>query len=75
MIAFDVNKFSTDIEKMCRTKDIEYIDAVIHWCEKNKIDIEYIAGIIKKDPVIKSKIQAEAENMNVLKRSAKLPIG
>jgi hypothetical protein len=74
MIAFDVNKFSTDIEKMCRTKDIEYIDAVIHWCEKNKIDIEYIAGIIKKDPVIKSKIQAEAENMNVLKRSAKLPI-
>ena len=74
MNIFDSNKFSTEIETMCRTKNIEYIDAVVHWCEKNKIDIEYIAGIIKKDPVIKSKIQAEAENMNVLKRSAKLPI-
>lgn len=74
MIVFDANKFTTDIEKMCRTKNIEYIDAVVHWCEKNKIDIEYIAGIIKKDPVIKSKIQAEAENLNVLKRGAKLPI-
>ena len=74
MILFDLNKFTTDIENMCRTKDIEYIDAVVHWCDKNKIDIEYIAGIIKKDPVIKSKIQAEAENLNVLKRGAKLPI-
>ena len=74
MILFDLNKFTNDIESMCRTKDIEYIDAVVHWCDKNKIDIEYIAGIIKKDPVIKSKIQAEAENMNVLKRGAKLPI-
>lgn len=74
MIVFDANKFTSDIEHMCRTKNIEYIDAVIHWCDKNKIDVEYIAGIIKKDPVIKSKIQAEAENMNVLKRGAKLPI-
>lgn len=74
MNIFDANKFSTEIEAMCRTKNIEYIDAVVHWCEKNKVDVEYIAGIIKKDPVIKSKIQAEAENMNVLKRGAKLPI-
>jgi hypothetical protein len=68
------NTFIEEIEKLCRTKNIEYIDAVIHWCEKNKIEVEYIAGLIKKDPVFKSKIQAEAENLNILKRGARLPV-
>jgi hypothetical protein len=68
------NTFIEEIEKLCRTKNIEYIDAVVHWCEKNKIEVEYIAGYIKKDPVFKSKIQAEAENLNILKRGARLPI-
>jgi hypothetical protein len=68
------NTFIEEIEKLCRTKNIEYIDAVVHWCEKNKIEVEYIAAYIKKDPVFKSKIQAEAENLNILKRGARLPI-
>jgi hypothetical protein len=68
------NTFIEEIEKLCRTKNIEYIDAVVHWCEKNKIEVEYIAGLIKKDPVFKSKIQAEAENLNILKRGARLPV-
>jgi hypothetical protein len=68
------NTFIEEIEKLCRTKNIEYIDAVVHWCEKNKIEVEQIAGLIKKDPVFKSKIQAEAENLNILKRGARLPV-
>ncbi len=74
MAAFDSIKFTTDIEKLCTARGIEYIDAVVDWCEKNRVDIEVVANIIKKDPVIKAKIQAEAENLNVLKRGAKLPI-
>jgi hypothetical protein len=53
---------------------MEYIDAVIHWCEKNNIEIEYAASFIKKDPVFKFKIQEEAENLNFMKRSARLPL-
>ena len=63
-----------EIEKLCSSKNIEYIDAVIHWCEKNKFEVEYIGNLIKKDPVFKSKIQAEAENLNILKRGARLPV-
>jgi len=66
--------FVNEIEHLCRSKNLEYIDAVVHWCENNKIEIEYIGALIKKDPVFKSKIQAEAENLNVLKRGARLPI-
>lgn len=68
------HNFIEDVEKLCRTKNVEYIDAVILWCEKNKIEVEYAAGYIKKDPVFRSKIQAEAENLNILKRGAKLPL-
>jgi hypothetical protein len=62
------------IEYLRFSKDIDYIDAVVLWCETNKIEIEFIANLIKKDPVMKSKLQNEAENLNILKRSARLPI-
>ena len=68
------NNFVEQIEVLCRSKNMEYVDAVVHWCEVNKLEVEYAASIIKKDPVIKAKIQVEAENMNILKRGARLPI-
>jgi len=68
------NNFIEDIELLCRTKNMEYVDAVVYWCEVNKLEVEYAASIIKKDPVIKAKIQVEAENRNILKRGARLPI-
>lgn len=68
------SSFVEEIEKLCRDKNIEYIDAVVFWCEKNKLEIETAAYWIKKDPVMRSKIQLEAENLNVLKRGARLPI-
>jgi hypothetical protein len=66
--------FIEEIEKLCTLKNIEYIDAVILWCEKNNLEVEIAAGWIKKDPAMKMKIKAEAENLNVLKRGARLPI-
>jgi len=69
---FDSNTFNSEIEKI-HNNDVDYIDAITTWCEKNNLDIEVIANIIKKDPVIKSKLQADAENLNYLKGGAKLP--
>jgi hypothetical protein len=69
-----INNFVEEIEKLCRTKNIDYIDAVVIWCEKNNLEVESAAYWIKKDPAMKAKIQAEAENLNVLKRGARLPL-
>lgn len=71
---FKNSGFVEEIEKLCIDKNIEYIDAVVFWCEKNNLEVETAAYWIKKDPVMKSKIQLEAENLNVLKRGARLPI-
>ena len=74
MLNLTNSNFIEEIEYICRTKNIEYIDAIVDWCDKNKQEVEFAAAIIKKDPVFKSKLQAEAENINVLKRGARLPI-
>jgi len=66
--------FVEEVEKLCKDKNIEYIDAIVMWCQKNNLEIETAAYWIKKDPVMKSKIQVEAENLNILKRGARLPI-
>jgi hypothetical protein len=63
-----------EIEHLCISKNIEYIEAVVIWCENNNFEIEFAADLIKKNPLIKSKIQIEAENLNFLKRPARLPI-
>lgn len=68
------NNFVEEIEILCRDQNIEYIDAVVLWCEKNNLDVEIAAYWIKKDPCMKMKIQAEAENLNILKKGARLPI-
>ena len=65
------NKFAKQIEEIVRYKNLSYIDAVLHFCEENKIDEEdvkkYVAGPIK------SKIEAEAMKLNFLPRGNELP--
>lgn len=70
----DKNRFVTEIENLCKEKNIEYIDAVVMWCEKNNLEVETAAYWIRKDSTMKSKIQAEAEELNILKRGATLPV-
>ena len=74
MISLNNFAFVDEIEKLCTTKNIEYIDAIIMWCEKNNLEVEVAAAWIKKDATLKSKVQSEAENLNVLKRGARLPL-
>ena len=74
MILKHTATFASDIESICKEKKLDYIDAVVLWCESKQLDVEYAAALIKKEAVIKSKIQVEAENMNIIKRSAVLPL-
>lgn len=68
-------EFIMEIETIVREKNIEYIEAIVLYCEKNNLEVETVATIIKQNQVIKSKVQLEAENLNMVKRgSARLPI-
>jgi hypothetical protein len=67
-------EFYEAIESIVWKYDIEYIDAIIMYCEKNNLEVESIASIIKNNEVFKYKVQIEAENLNFLPKTARLNI-
>lgn len=67
-------QFMQEIDKIVSEKKIEYIDAVILYCTQNNIEIETAASLIKGSAKMKAKIQFEAENLNYLPKSGKLPL-
>ena len=72
---FCSSKFAQEIESLVHGEDkMSYIDAIIHFCEQNSIDVESVPKLISKP--LKEKIKYEAMELNFLKRSsrAKLPI-
>ena len=68
-------KFAENIESLVlENKDMNYIDAIVFFCDKNNIDVESVPKLISKP--LKDKIKYEAQELNFLKRSsrAKLPL-
>ena len=72
---FCPTRFAQEIEKLVQTNiDMNYIDAIVYFCEQNNIDVESVPKLISKP--LKEKIRYEATELNFLKRSsrAKLPL-
>jgi len=72
----NTSKFSMDIENLVRDSSgsLNYIDAIVTYCEENDIEIESITKLLSKP--LKEKLKADAQRMNFIKKSsnAKLPI-
>lgn len=68
------SQFMQEIDKLVDEKKIEYIDAVLLYCKENEVEIETAASLIKGSAKMKAKIQIEAENLNYLPKSGKLPL-
>ena len=74
MILETVSTFSEEVRKIQLEKNIEYIDAVVLWCELKGIEVELAADLIQQDAAMLSHIQEEAENLHYLKKTARLPV-
>jgi len=72
---FCPSRFAQEIETLVQVnKNMNYIDAIIHFCDQNSIDLESVPKLIPKP--LKEKIKYQAQELNFLKRTsrAKLPI-
>ena len=68
-------RFAEEIETLVlENKDINYIDAIVHFCEQNSIDVESVPKLISKP--LKEKLKYEAQELNFMKKTsrAKLPL-
>lgn len=67
---FCPSRFAQEIESLVQlNQDMNYIDAIIHFCEKNNIDIESVPKLISKP--LKEKIKYEAMELNFLKKTSR----
>lgn len=67
---FCPTKFAQEIEVLVKNnKEMNYIDAIIHFCEKNNIDLESVPKLISKP--LKEKIKYDAMELNFLKRTSR----
>ena len=60
------SKFALEIEKIVATENINYIDAIVHYCETNEVEIESITKIISKP--LKEKLKWDATRLNFMKK-------
>lgn len=67
-------RICTDIENLVSSMNINYMDALIYYADDKDLEIEYVAGLVGKNQAIRSKIEIEAENLNFLRKKARLPI-
>jgi uncharacterized membrane-anchored protein YitT (DUF2179 family) len=67
IITLSPEKIHHDIADML-ANGTTYIEALVEYSKQNEIEIETIAEIVKKSPVIKEKIRSEAVKMKLVKR-------
>jgi hypothetical protein len=67
---FCPSRFAQEIESLVQHHEgMNYIDAIIHFCEKNSIDVESVPKLISKP--LKEKIKYEAMELNFLKKTSR----
>lgn len=70
----NVKDFINNIKHISETKRIDYLDAVMLYCEETGLEIETAAAFIRSNPKIKAQIRSAAEDQNYFPKSAQLPI-
>ena len=67
-VEFDIDEFNTEIDRMMEINGGDYIEAICEFCSQKDIEIEFIAGIIKKNPVHKEKLLISGLAKRLLKQ-------
>jgi len=63
--------FSLSIEKLVMKTRMNYIDAILYYCDETNIEPETAASLLTSS--MKYKISLEAEDLNLLPKVTRLP--
>lgn len=68
------DKFAKAIEQIVLDTKMNYIDAIVSYCENNGVEIESVPKLLSKP--LKDKLKYDAMELNFLKRTSrgKLPV-
>jgi hypothetical protein len=68
----EIKEFSMLIEQMATDKKLGLMDAICHYCKETGLEVEVAATLISS--ALKARIKEEAQELNLIKKSSKLPI-
>jgi hypothetical protein len=68
----EISEFSDMIGKLSFMLGTSHMDAIVHHCESTGMEIDVVSTLIS--PALKAKIREEAEDLNLMKKSSKLPL-
>ena len=73
---FDLSKkIVHELNEIVEHTGIPYMDAIIDYSEKTGIELEVIADVVRRNEAIKSRVEIEAEQLNLLKSKVnRLPL-
>ena len=68
------SKFALEIEKIVAEENLNYIDAICHYCEVNSLEVESVTKLISKP--LKERLKWDATRLNFMKKTsrARLPL-
>ena len=62
-------KFSLEIENIVKDGSLNYIEAIVMYCEEKSIEIEGVNKLINKP--LKEKLKYEAQKLNFIKKGSR----
>ena len=68
----EIRDFSMMIKELSINKKIGLMDSICHHCKETGLEIEVAATLISS--ALKAEIREEAQELNLLKKTSKLPI-
>ena len=63
------DKFAEDIESLVLKTKMNYIDAIVEYCETNNLELDTIGKLVSRP--LKEKIRVQATELNFLKKTSK----
>lgn len=62
-------KFAQEVEKIAHDNSMNYIDAIVYYCESNEIEIESVPKLMSKP--LKEKLKYDAQKLNFMKKTSR----
>ena len=67
-----ISEFSDLINEIAVRESMTRMEAIIHHCEQTGLEVDVASTLVSS--ALKSKIREEAQELNLLKKTARLPV-
>jgi len=68
----EISEFSDMILSRSELKKLSLMDSIIDYCNETTMEVDVASTLLS--PAIKAKIREEAQELNLLKKTSKLPL-